>query len=447
MFFYIFRIFAHYYVIKILYLRLSPTETIDMKTIKIIFLLLFICVEVCAQRPGEHENGNFVYENEGDTVLVRLSTTGISNIITNKSISIPSNVKRVVQGAFSNFSVNGAMLNTLIVEGNPYFEKADERGLSSLDESTADGIQSSITTIQMGSNMSENNMLALLSCLYRNNSLNRVEINGVAGSDSIKIKWLGNEENTQIDSILTTNVNVVLPANLVTNQVFGDAKVYGLFETAYDYSTTCVGATYIDKNDGSNMLFYVPTETQTVEGVKKARFNRVHYIIANEGLLIHHAPNTATRAELERIDCLASYKEDLTDADKVVYKRDSANYKKNMLVGSVNPQTIEAKVGGYTNMILYNGSFIPTSGGTLGANKAYLKVPTSYLNGVSGAKLMMSLDNETGGETTGIHSVENVKLTIDNEDGVWYTLDGRKLIGKPTLKGVYIHDGTKVAIR
>jgi hypothetical protein len=98
-------------------------------------------------------------------------------------------------------------------------------------------------------------------------------------------------------------------------------------------------------------------------------------------------------------------------------------------------------------MILYNGSFIPTSGGTLGANKAYLKVPTSYLNGVSGAKLMMSFDNETGGETTGIHSIENVKLTIDNEDGVWYTLDGRKLIGKPTLKGVYIHDGTKVAIR
>ena len=83
----------------------------------------------------------------------------------------------------------------------------------------------------------------------------------------------------------------------------------------------------------------------------------------------------------------------------------------------------------------------------MGANKAYLKVPTSYLNGVSGAKLMMSFDNETGGETTGIHSIENVKLTIDNEDGVWYTLDGRKLIGKPTQKGVYIHDGSKIAIR
>ena len=99
-----------------------------MKTIKIIFLLLFICVEVCAQRPGEHENGNFVYENEGDTVLVRLSTTGISNIITNKSISIPSNVKRVVQGAFSLLQANGQHLLTLVIEGNPKFEKADNEG-------------------------------------------------------------------------------------------------------------------------------------------------------------------------------------------------------------------------------------------------------------------------------------------------------------------------------
>ena len=409
-----------------------------MKTIKIILLLLLVCANVDAQRV---EDGYFIYEDDSRSAIVGLTRSGISNVLNNKELTIPAGVTTVRQGAFSNLSSNGAVLNTLIVEGNTHFEKAVENRLSSLDENdnTSDGIQSNITTIQMGSNMSQENMQALLLCLESRHSLSTVEITGNVGS----ISWTSDA----IKGVLTADVKVVVPATMVTNQVFGKAKVYGLFETAYDYSTTCVGATYIDKNDGSNMLFYVPTETQTVEGVKKARFNRVHYIIANEGLLIHHAPNTATRAELERIDNLASYKEDLTDADKVVYKRDSANYKKNMLVGSVNPQTIEAKVGGYTNMILYNGSFIPTSGGTLGANKAYLKVPTSYLNGVSGAKLMMSFDNETGGETTGIHSIENEKLTVDNENGAWYTLDGRKLIGKPTLKGVYIHDGTKVAIR
>ena len=31
--------------------------------------------------------------------------------------------------------------------------------------------------------------------------------------------------------------------------------------------------------------------------------------------------------------------------------------------------------------------------------------------------------------------------------GAWYTLDGRKLIGKPTQKGVYIVNGRKVVIK
>lgn len=418
-----------------------------MKILNTIFLLLFVCAEVCAQQVVD---GHFVYEDNTKEVIVALSdpdqtsSSGIMYIKENGSITIPATVTKVSHDAFSKLKSysSQATLSTLKIEGNPLFEAVSESNHSALDEDISDlMVQSHLTTIDMGSNMSENNMLALLSCLYRNNSLNRVEINGVAGSDSIKIKWLGNEGNTQIDSILTTNVNVVLPANLVTSQVFGDAQVYGVFSTDYDYSTTCVGATYVDKNDGSNMLFYVPTEAKTVEGEKKVHFQRVHYIAANVGLLIHPKSGTATRAELLRVDDASEH------INTNIYNADAERYAANMLVGSVNAQTINAKDGDYTNMILYNGSFIPTSGGTLGANKAYLKVPTSYLNGVSGAKLMMSFDNETEGQTTGIQSIENVQLTIDNEDGVWYTLDGRKLIGKPTLKGVYIHDGTKVAIR
>ena len=30
--------------------------------------------------------------------------------------------------------------------------------------------------------------------------------------------------------------------------------------------------------------------------------------------------------------------------------------------------------------------------------------------------------------------------------GVWYTLDGRKLAGKPTQKGIYIQGGKKVVM-
>ena len=68
--FYIFRIFAHYYIIKILYLRLSPTETIDMKTIKIILLLLLVCANVDAQRV---EDGYFIYEDDSRSAIVGLT--------------------------------------------------------------------------------------------------------------------------------------------------------------------------------------------------------------------------------------------------------------------------------------------------------------------------------------------------------------------------------------
>ena len=48
---------------------------------------------------------------------------------------------------------------------------------------------------------------------------------------------------------------------------------------------------------------------------------------------------------------------------------------------------------------------------------------------------------EYNGEVpTGIHSIDNGKLTIDN----WYSVDGVKLQGEPMRKGVYIVNGRKV---
>ncbi len=50
-------------------------------------------------------------------------------------------------------------------------------------------------------------------------------------------------------------------------------------------------------------------------------------------------------------------------------------------------------------------------------------------------------------DATGIHSIDNGQLIMDNEAGAWYSLDGRRLSGKPTQKGLYIHNGTKVLIK
>jgi hypothetical protein len=52
-----------------------------------------------------------------------------------------------------------------------------------------------------------------------------------------------------------------------------------------------------------------------------------------------------------------------------------------------------------------------------------------------------------GEETTGIRSIDNGQLTIGDKAGEWFTLDGRKLDGKPTAKGIYVNNGRKVVIK
>jgi hypothetical protein len=58
-------------------------------------------------------------------------------------------------------------------------------------------------------------------------------------------------------------------------------------------------------------------------------------------------------------------------------------------------------------------------------------------------------------ETTGIVDIEHGTLNIEHGTlniehsaaAGWYTLDGRKLDGKPTKKGLYIHNGNKLVIK
>jgi len=50
-------------------------------------------------------------------------------------------------------------------------------------------------------------------------------------------------------------------------------------------------------------------------------------------------------------------------------------------------------------------------------------------------------------DPTGINSVDNSQSATGNEAGEWYTIDGRKLSGKPAQKGIYIVNGRKVAVK
>ena len=46
------------------------------------------------------------------------------------------------------------------------------------------------------------------------------------------------------------------------------------------------------------------------------------------------------------------------------------------------------------------------------------------------------------GQTTGISTISPF-----SDSDTWYSLDGRRLSGKPTKKGLYIHNGKKVTIK
>ena len=96
---------------------------------------------------------------------------------------------------------------------------------------------------------------------------------------------------------------------------------------------------------------------------------------------------------------------------------------------------------GAENMLYYPDG---TNGGvTIGACRAYFKIgedggaPARQLTG-------FNLNFGDGSEETGIISKESRSQGVA---GAWYSLDGVKLDGKPTRKGLYIHGGRKVAIK
>lgn len=103
----------------------------------------------------------------------------------------------------------------------------------------------------------------------------------------------------------------------------------------------------------------------------------------------------------------------------------------NYLVGVLEATTIG---GNDTDYVLKGGKFMKANAGTLAAGKAYLKADAN-----AAPALTIGFGDEG---TTGIRSIENGQLTIDN---VYYDLSGRR-VAEPT-KGVYIVNGKKVVIK
>ena len=99
------------------------------------------------------------------------------------------------------------------------------------------------------------------------------------------------------------------------------------------------------------------------------------------------------------------------------------------------------------------GFWLTTGIGKTYANSAFLHltkeqaedlgVGTAYNTSASAPAFMLLFDESDDSETTGMESVTPV---IGQEEDAWYTLSGLR-IDQPTQKGIYIHNGKKIAIK
>ena len=343
----------------------------------------------------------FTYEDQGKTIIDGLTYAGEDA----EELTIPARVTKVISGAFK----NSKGVTSLIVdgEGNPVFEG------SLFGEKT-----NTLTYINMGHGMTIVNMEALLTSLGTTSNINTIVIGGYSGGSWTK--------ETLTGYTWTGLTSITLPAALVENQEFGEAKVYGRFTIDKEIISFCTNATFLDEDTGSNMLFYV---ADGIADDGRLHIQRVWYIAAGKGVLIHRTENSSGYADLQRTG-------DLEDGTTQA-NTDKALYAKNMLVGVTEATEIGKVSGDKTNYVLKDGAFHPTSGGTIKANRAYLQIPTASARTES---LAISFDEETG-ISDATHLNDKGEMINDNV----YDLQGRKV--HTLTKGLYINNGKKYVIK
>ena len=104
-------------------------------------------------------------------------------------------------------------------------------------------------------------------------------------------------------------------------------------------------------------------------------------------------------------------------------------------------------IAGEDRSILFLGAnntlYYPNAAMQIGACRAYFRLK-GITAGDPTAGVRAFVMNFGEDEATSIH---NSQFIIHNEADAWYSLDGSKLSGKPTVRGIYINNGRKIIIK
>ena len=109
----------------------------------------------------------------------------------------------------------------------------------------------------------------------------------------------------------------------------------------------------------------------------------------------------------------------------------------------------DKEVAAAETYVYYQGEFVLALAGTITPGHYYLynpnyaepETPDPTPNPSPARSLSIIRDN-----VTGMLMLTNEKMKESNND-IWYSIDGRRLKGKPTSKGLYIRNNQKVVVR
>ena len=222
--------------------------------------------------------------------------------------------------------------------------------------------------------------------------------------------------------------NVLSPEpNGMGGDKFGVQEIWIERETAKEVS---IGSTGYATFSGATYDYAVPAECEAFVASSFAddviTISKIAngIIPANTGVLLKGAKGTYTLTAQAAAEMVGTN----------LFK---ANVKEKVMTETETIDEVE-----YTNFILVpdgagSVKFAKVSGGTLGAYKSYLQLPTESLAGAR--ELSISFDE---GETTGISEIEKMR-NVGNEK--FFDLQGR-LVAQPT-KGLYIVNGKKYIVK
>ena len=259
--------------------------------------------------------------------------------------------------------------------------------------------------------------------------------NPITGYFTSRTTLVDNEDNS---SLLTAR-----------NQYYGNVTIEGRSLVRNNtWNTLCLPFNVYDGDEGDNKSFTgTPLEGATVKTLSSSSFD------ANTGTMTMNfgSANTIEAGKPYIVKWESGEKIENPVFNKVTINNQINNVETNAVTfcGVFKPFILEAN----DNTKLYMGNnntlYYPSKERTINSFRAYFQLADgitagNLTSGTQGIKaFVLDFDNE---QTTGIIGAainDNEEMTSDK----WYTLDGRRLAGKPTQKGVYINNGSKVVIK